>query len=58
MTITIVIINPRQEMVLECGRRIWKILIHLKSDHGVEKLESDHGVEDLRLDHAGQTIEF
>ena len=43
MTITIVIINPRQDMRLECGRDgliIWKILkkIQLRSDHGVEKL--------------------
>ena len=47
MTITIVIINPRQEMGWSVddvmprrdGLRIWKILkkIQLSSDHGVEK---------------------
>ncbi len=55
MTITIVIINPRQEMGWSVddvmprrdGLRIWKILkkIQLRSDHGVEKLGSYQAVE-------------
>ena len=62
MTITIVIINPRQEMGWRMDDvmpkrdwlRIWKILnrIQLSSDHGVEKLGSDHGVEKLESDQA------
>ena len=62
MTITIVIINPRQEMSWSVddvmprrdGLRIWKILkkIQLRSDYGVEKLTSDHGVEKLKSNHA------
>ena len=60
MTITIVIINPRQEMGWSVDDvmprrdrlRIWKILkkIQLSSDHGVEKLGSDNDVEMLGSD--------
>ena len=70
MTITIVIINPRQEMCWSVddvmprrdGLRIRKILkkIQLRPDNGVEKLKVDIGLcrQTIEFQPLGQRMEF
>ena len=58
-----VMINPRQEMKLECrwrhAQKRWAENLEdfeKRSDHRDEKLRSDHAVEKVRLDHAGRQL--